>query len=116
LQPVIFLLLFLFGIAGSIFAIRWGGEDRDPPFIPKGGLFVISVLVGQWDGLQLLKWFFGRIIYGIYGDEARIPRREAAGENFEKLARTVLQAPRKAENPKRPRKATVRKKTGSDKG
>jgi hypothetical protein len=39
-----------------------------------------------------------------------------AGENFEKLARAVLQSPRRAENPKRPRKPTTRKKTGSDKG
>jgi hypothetical protein len=39
-----------------------------------------------------------------------------AGENFEKLARAVLQAPRRAENPKRPRKTTARKKTGRDKG
>jgi hypothetical protein len=39
-----------------------------------------------------------------------------AGENFEKLARAVFQAPR-VENPKRPaRKPTRRKKAGSDKG
>lgn len=39
-----------------------------------------------------------------------------AGENFERLARAVLQAPRVA-NPKRPaRKPTARKKSGSDKG
>jgi hypothetical protein len=39
-----------------------------------------------------------------------------AGENFEKLARAVFQAPKVA-NPKRqPQKPTRRKKTGSDKG
>lgn len=39
-----------------------------------------------------------------------------AGENFERLARVVLQTPRVA-NPKRPaRKPTPRKKHGSDKG
>jgi len=39
-----------------------------------------------------------------------------AGENFERLARAVLQTPRVA-NPKRPaRKPTRRKKTGSGKG
>ena len=78
LLPVIFLLLFFLGTAGGIFAIRWGGEDWDPPFIPKWGLFLIRVLVGQWGGLRLLEWFFGRIIRG---DETRIPRRtEGRGE------------------------------------
>jgi len=39
-----------------------------------------------------------------------------AGENFERLARAVLQTPR-VENPKQPaRKPIRRKKTGSDKG
>lgn len=40
-----------------------------------------------------------------------------AGENFEKLARAVFQAPKVVAAKKQPKKkATRRKKTGSDKG
>jgi hypothetical protein len=37
-----------------------------------------------------------------------------AGENFEKMARAVFQAPKVAAQKKQPKKATRRKKTGSD--
>jgi hypothetical protein len=39
-----------------------------------------------------------------------------AGENFERLARAVFQAPKVANPKKQTRKPTRRKKTGSDKG
>jgi hypothetical protein len=39
-----------------------------------------------------------------------------AGENFERLARAVFQAPKMANPKKQPRKPTIRKKSGSDKG
>ncbi|MDQ1453958.1 MAG: hypothetical protein QOK38_3824 [Acidobacteriaceae bacterium] len=38
-----------------------------------------------------------------------------AGDNFEKLARAVFQAPKVAVPKKQPKKPTRRKKTGSDK-
>jgi hypothetical protein len=39
-----------------------------------------------------------------------------AGENFEKLARAVLQAPKATSSKKQPKKATRRKTGGSGKG
>jgi len=39
-----------------------------------------------------------------------------AGENFERLARAVFQAPKVANSKQQPRKPIRRKKTGSDKG
>jgi len=38
-----------------------------------------------------------------------------AGENFEKLARAVFQAPKRAENPKRPPRKSTAPKSGKDK-
>jgi hypothetical protein len=69
---LIFALLGLLSCVGCLLALRWGGEDGEPPFIPKWGLFTAFVLIGQWSVFQFLKELIGRIMER---DETRISRR-----------------------------------------
>jgi len=114
IPPFVFGFVFSLGIAGGIFTILWSWEDGNGPFVARWRIFVASMLVAQWGGLRFLEWFFGRIMKRTKHEYHEGPK---GGENFQKLARAVLQAANVAVPKKQPKaKPTARKTHGSEQG